>query len=284
MPVIDMLLHIWKDVQRKVFDRHQQAAAATLAGPFSSHIEDLYHHDDRSSRIYDACPSSPELGLVQSLREPEHEFKVCLQRTRWSCTCGDFQNNLRPCAHAFALIHRLRLAPINFIASFHTSAAWRQTYVLFLPPVMRSELSTSTVLPPALKRKRGRPKKKRMEQGMSTQRETTVESISRAEREVEIRATGDVQVDCITQQEDGSGLCSEEDDFDGIESVANGGEQDTMGMDEAGQGQPAHNQPVHDGGQRHSQARPKPSWEYVWEPIGPAPPVLLASRTRSGLL
>jgi hypothetical protein len=87
-----------------------------------------------------------------------------------------FQNNKRPCVHALALIHELRLAPIDFIAPFHHLHTWQLTYLLPLPPILRSTLvSSPEILPPARKQKRGRPRKKRMESGRSGLRTEIVE-------------------------------------------------------------------------------------------------------------
>jgi hypothetical protein len=165
MPVLDMSLYFWNDVQRKVFERSQTSAVAT--GAFSSYINNQYQHDDASSRIYIATPSSQSLGLVSSQRDPRQEFRVQLGLNGLgTCTCGLFQDNLRPCAHAIAFIHQVYGAPLDYIAKFHTRAAWSSTYLCPLPPILSAALrSDELLLPPAMKKKRGRPQKKRMEEG-----------------------------------------------------------------------------------------------------------------------
>jgi hypothetical protein len=174
MPILDMCTAIWKDIQRKVFDRLQ--AAQVARGPFSEHINTLYQLDDHSSRSFEAIPSSQSLGLVHSRRDINKEFRVQLNPSGGSCSCMAFQNGKRPCVHALALIHELRLAPIDYIAPFHRLQAWQSTYLLPLPPILRSTLVGSPeILPPARKQKRGRPKKKRMESGRGGLRTEIVE-------------------------------------------------------------------------------------------------------------
>lgn len=165
MPVLDMCVYIWEDIQRKAFERLETSQAAS--GPFSDHINKLYQEQDRSSRLYHAVPSSRSLGLVRSNRDGSQEFRVELKSGgRGSCTCGSFQNNLLPCVHAIAFIHKVNLAPVDYIAAFHHRQAWRQTYLLPLPPILRSSLiADKEVNPPDRKQKRGRPRKKRMEPG-----------------------------------------------------------------------------------------------------------------------
>jgi hypothetical protein len=273
MPVLDMFMHIWKDVQNKVFNRHRISATAALTSNFSNHINKMYHHDNRSSQVYEAQPASPLLGVVHSIRDPNLEFKVCLQRSNWSCTCGEFQNNLRPCPHAFALIHHLGLAPIDYIAPFHTSSAWRQTYVLFLNPILRSELSETDILPPDLKRRRGRPRKKRMDQfRQGLQEEFVAEDVGsqnasqQAEEVLELRedsseAEGGIE-SWDGEMGDGKSIAAEDQAEENGRTVLGG--NSTVGM---------------------SKRPPKHSWEWVLEPVEqPATVVTVSSRTRSGRL
>ena len=71
---------------------------------------------------------------------------------RGSCTCKSFQNELRPCAHAWALLDDLRLDATPFFAAFYTRLEWIATYRQPLPPILLSELvADPTVLPPKVK-------------------------------------------------------------------------------------------------------------------------------------
>ena len=229
----------------------------------------MYHHDDRSSQVYEAQPASPLLGVVHSIRDPNLEFKVSLQRSNWSCTCGEFQNNLRPCPHTFALIHHLGLAPIDYIAPFHTSSAWQQTYALFLDPVLRSELSETDILPPDLKRRRGQPRRKRTEQFKQGLREEFVaEDIGSQDTAQQGREA--------MESEDSSAA------EDGIESW-NG----DMGEDEGTVAEDEEVDAVLGGNSAAGKSKrtPKHSWEWVVEPVEPpAMTATTASRTRSGRL
>jgi hypothetical protein len=169
LPVLDMMIHIWKDMQGKLFKRLQ--AAESAATSLSTHATLVYRQNEDSARLYDAIPTAYTAGLVYLRQDPSKEFKVNLynQQVDWSgcCSCGKFQNDRMPCPHALALIHQLRLAPLRFIAPFYFKTAWVATYQQELPPLLRSSVShDKSIIPPAMKQKGGgRPQKKRREQG-----------------------------------------------------------------------------------------------------------------------
>lgn len=74
--------------------------------------------------------------------------------TGCSYSCMASQNNKRPCVHALAIIHRLRLAPFNLIAPFHQLQAWQLTYLLPLAPILRSTLVSSHEISPLAKKQK----------------------------------------------------------------------------------------------------------------------------------
>lgn len=163
LPVLDMFQEIWTNISKKVFERREAAHLAT--GPFSTYINAIFDSDSKSARIYKAIPSTRHLGRVHSIQHSQNKVIVKLEASTGSCTCGDFQNNMRPCPHALALITELRLSPNTFMAPFHTLRAWQGTYLLSVPPVLAANLPMDgSVLPPSHKKKRGRPQKRRMEQ------------------------------------------------------------------------------------------------------------------------
>jgi hypothetical protein len=168
-PILDMFTDIWKDMQGKVYQQHKEAEESTAS--LAPNATLLYRQAEDSARLYTAIPSSSTKGLVFLRQKPELEYIINLflpSNTGWhgTCTCGKFQNDRMPCAHALALIHELRLAPLQFIDQFHTRHALLSSYSKPLPPLLRSDLELDTsIVPPAVKRRRGRPQKKRREQG-----------------------------------------------------------------------------------------------------------------------
>ena len=88
------------------------------------------------------------------------------------CTCRSFQNDHRVCAHAIALSDHLHLSSIQFINRSFGKPAWQSVYSVPLPPVLRAGLEAEDLDPPAHKKRRGRPRKKRMETGQRAQRKS----------------------------------------------------------------------------------------------------------------
>lgn len=202
MPVLDMFAHIWNDMQGKIYRRFLAAQSSPTS--LSIIATTLYRQSDDSARSYDAIPSSRFSGLVYLRQDSQKEFKVDLHVIggKWSgsCSCGRFQNDRLPCPHGLALIHELKdVPPLHFIDQFWTKEAWCATYSQPLPAVLRSELVIDESMePPAKKKQRGRPQKKRREQGES----------GPASQALPIE--GDVEVD----------------EFQGIESVHESAEED----------------------------------------------------------
>ena len=171
MPVLDMFAHIWKDMAGKHFRR--QAAASQAPVQLSTKATLVFRQKEDSSRSYHAFPSSRQSGLICARLNPNQEWRVDIQQSdtppNGTCTCGMFQNNCFPCGHALALIHELHLAPLGFIGSFHKTEAWIATYTHHLPPIIPSDLQIDdSVIPPVEKKRRGRPQKRRKDQGSAS--------------------------------------------------------------------------------------------------------------------
>lgn len=153
-----MFIHIWKDMQGKLFKRLQ---AAELAGTsLSTHTILVYRQNEGSARLYNTIPTSYTAGLFNLRQDNSVEFKVNLfnqaEEGSGSCSCGRFQNDRLPCSHRLALIHQLRLAPLRLIASFYTKPSWVAIYQQELPPLLRSSLSFGeSILPQQLNRRGG---------------------------------------------------------------------------------------------------------------------------------
>jgi hypothetical protein len=169
-----MFTQIWKDMQGKLYKRRIEAEETPSTLTTNAML--LFRQAEDSSRIYDTTPSPPTSALVFMRRDPSQEFSIRLifpgtvtaTNRQWmgTCSCGRFQNDCMPCPHALAFIHDLKLAPLQFIHHFFTKEALLATYRGVMPPLLCSNLQLDeSIIPPAVKTRRGRPQMKRQEQG-----------------------------------------------------------------------------------------------------------------------
>ena len=164
--ILDMLQHIWDDTMGKRFRRAEKAQGAL--GYLSEWASSKRREEQDNSGAYRSHQSSATAGRVYSSMDARDEAIVTLiDGCRGSRTCKSFQNELRPCQHAWTILDDLRLDATLFFAAFYTCLEWNATYRQPLPPILLSELAVDpTVLPPKVKVQRGRAQTKRKEAGM----------------------------------------------------------------------------------------------------------------------
>lgn len=80
-----------------------------------------------------------------------------------SCTCGGYQQTGVPCIHAVAVARRLGLSAVQFIDPLLLIKTNHSAYEAALPirPVSFNNVERSNLLPPVVRRKPGRPRKRR---------------------------------------------------------------------------------------------------------------------------
>ena len=168
LPVFDMLQYICNDMMEKIYKRHT-LATATLT-PFPPNIVDLFRQEQDAGRTLDVRTASSTAGLVYSrlLGQEQHTATLDPQQLQGECSCGNFESNRRPCAHGHAFLDHIGGAAIAVVDPRYGTASWNRQLEdhLLGPPVRINELELDdSVRPPHHKQGRGRPAKKRMEQG-----------------------------------------------------------------------------------------------------------------------
>ena len=201
-PILDMLQHIWDDAMGKRFRRAEKAQGAL--GYLSEWASSKRREEQDNSRAYRSHHSSATAGRVYSSMDARDEAIVTLiDGCRGSCTCKSFQNELRPCAHAWALLDNLRLDATPFFAAFYTRLEWIATYCQLLPPILLSELvANPTVLPPKVKVQRGRAQTKRNEAGMrglSQREDPDAQGLPKRKRKRQQQPTAELTVQSVTE-------------------------------------------------------------------------------------
>ncbi|KAL6555308.1 hypothetical protein OROGR_006566 [Orobanche gracilis] len=80
-----------------------------------------------------------------------------------SCNCNRWDLTGIPCRHAWTVITFLRDDGENYVTENHTTAAYRRSYDLTVPPISDhifwpSNLTVDECSPPIIEKKVGRPK------------------------------------------------------------------------------------------------------------------------------
>jgi len=87
-----------------------------------------------------------------------------------SCTCGKFVDRQFPCAHACSSILGTRKNPIDLMSPRYKTISLRAVYDGNILPICVQDLPTDDLLPPLLRKRRGRPAKSRMRRSSEKKR------------------------------------------------------------------------------------------------------------------
>jgi hypothetical protein len=168
LPALQFLEHLYNDQMQKFASRG--IAANASQEPFATVAFSRFQEQARESRFYIVMLSSPTSARVIRAGKPDaqnREVRLDLETDTGTCSCGFFEEHLIPCRHAIALCHERKIPPSRFIFCIYHTSTLRQTYSVPYPPVLTSDLvPDKSVLPPLVKKARGRPSKKRTERGV----------------------------------------------------------------------------------------------------------------------
>ncbi|KAE8180901.1 hypothetical protein CF336_g9113 [Tilletia laevis] len=118
------------------------------------------------ARRMTAVCSSATAGCVTSVGGTQYVVQLPAdQNDMGRCDCRFYQQLLRPCRHAVALLQKLKQSIAPHYHWSYTTTTWREVYSKTLPPINVSALADGDLQPPTFKRKRGRPQKERKEVG-----------------------------------------------------------------------------------------------------------------------
>ncbi|KAL9935878.1 hypothetical protein V8E36_005455 [Tilletia maclaganii] len=165
LPLKDLLSGIYEHQQEKFHARAEEAMA--WKGSITPTATKFLHRSCEDARTMHVVPSSMLSGLV---RDAHRGYEVLLPGSinapqGW-CSCGRFQQLLRPCAHAAALSLYHKQPPLQQVHSGYNTATWRATYGKKYAPIATDNLAHDMSFePPELISKKGRPRTKRMEKG-----------------------------------------------------------------------------------------------------------------------
>ncbi|XP_015165535.1 uncharacterized protein [Solanum tuberosum] len=127
-----------------------------------------YTKDTLGRRFEEVVPSSE---YIFSVYEPGRRYVVCLERK--ICTCGRFQEDEIPCAHAIAVLKHKNVTNMHpYCFDYYKPDALAKTYEVAMVPMPDKEDWTvpdyvldEIVLPPRYRRLVGRPRKRKKKCG-----------------------------------------------------------------------------------------------------------------------
>lgn len=155
---------LWDYMMRMHFEKRQ--LAESINTPFAPRIMLMLKDIQEQAVKLHAQPSSET--EVRITDKEGREFIVTLE-PEWTCCCGDFQDLLIPCVHAWRAITRLEKTHFDYVSPYYSSETFRRTYSSSIPAMTSEDLTPDPYCGPALKvRMRGRPTEKakmRYEQG-----------------------------------------------------------------------------------------------------------------------
>lgn len=160
LPVTEMIDQIRKMMMEQIYNRRIEGSRwnSTLCPS----IMLKYNRRAEEGRSWAVIPSSQNLFEVLSL-----PFSCIVDISDVSCTCGDWQHEGFPCAHAIAVLQKGQEDHFNHIDRFFFVETYRKCYSYSIPPIDRTDVpllahQEPLILPPLVKRPPGRPKNKRI--------------------------------------------------------------------------------------------------------------------------
>ncbi|XP_057803344.1 uncharacterized protein LOC131018646 [Salvia miltiorrhiza] len=110
------------------------------------------------------CIPFPALGGKFEVHDEADKFVVDV--TNRACTCRIWDLTGIPCKHAISSIQFMKLDPVDYVSDYYIVKRYLEGYQIGLPPVrgekMWPDVEGFTVKPPTVRKRIGRPKKKRI--------------------------------------------------------------------------------------------------------------------------
>jgi hypothetical protein len=163
---LELLAALWNHEMQKFY--HRAHEAEDCPGNLSPTAAKYFAGQLDQGRRYLAYPASSTTGFVVVPNSTTNEQRTVTLPTDGiggACTCGEYQDRLIPCRHACALAIKVQVPPITLVNPVYSLSTWKSTYAKPYVPIIWAGLEESDLLPPDLKKQRGRPKKRRIERG-----------------------------------------------------------------------------------------------------------------------
>jgi hypothetical protein len=143
-------------MMRMVWEKHQVAESVTT--PYVPKISLLLKSIEKEAFHLTAAVSHE--GEVRIIDGVWGEFMVRFS-PHWFCSCGDFQDNLIPCKHAWRAMTRLKICHLDYVSPYYSSEKFRSVYSYSIPAILSIDLRPNKYCgEPQRRRQAGRPSQK----------------------------------------------------------------------------------------------------------------------------
>ena len=153
---IRQLLTKWFHNRRELIEKNEDQ--------MPPHVREVVESRYKESKKYEARP----LNRVQ-FEVAGGNFTGMVDLLKKTCSCRVFDLDHLPCTHAMAAIEMVNGKMTDFMSKYYLFSSWRDSYKETIYPVpMRSqwvvpeEISSIECYPPFVRKKAGRPRKKRI--------------------------------------------------------------------------------------------------------------------------
>ena len=166
LPVLDLLFGIEKISACDFHASYESASRWT--NDYTKLIEDLFCSKIAAFPSFLVFPTAPTQFIVKN--KNGGSFQVCTSG-QGSCSCNGPIMTEFPCSHLLLVLQKFGFVVPNYVGDIWKKELYKAAYLPFSPsfPVtIVEELSQLTLLPPVATRRRGRPKRKRIESQQST--------------------------------------------------------------------------------------------------------------------
>ena len=155
MPAAAMLISIWN---RLMTDIHKRSRKSHKNSWVMDYASQYISNELKEVGRYTALSSSSQVIMVQAPNGTSHI--VDLEKQTY--TCLDFQNKKLPCCHALRACQEYNLEPESYIDRWYTLETYCHTYELPMLPIRMEDFDLSShCFAPLIRKKSGRPKRKR---------------------------------------------------------------------------------------------------------------------------
>ncbi|CAM6104168.1 unnamed protein product [Calypogeia fissa] len=146
-----MSLQIWDYIMVKYFEKRELAASITT--PFPPNIMKALRNVEEAAIHLTVHPShGSEVRITDELN---YQYIVKFE-PEWSCTCGDFQDCLLPCKHAWRAMTRLYMRHYDYVSPFYSTETFKKMFEAHLPALVRNDLEPDRNCGAPLKKRKKR--------------------------------------------------------------------------------------------------------------------------------
>lgn len=151
------LAGVVRKTQQRMFDLREEYARMTTR--FAPWVEAQVTKNFNLARKRKVAFVSTDVYEVMRKSSPTHAVVDLSART---CSCNFWHEYQYPCVHACAAIMVLKADPLDYVSDYYLTSHLREAFAPYSRPVDVSYYEPDGTLPPAIQKRKGRPRKIRI--------------------------------------------------------------------------------------------------------------------------